>query len=1047
MLEWKKDKTNRNLGKQRHICRICGAEGEFDTYRAREMMQGTREEFLYFACDSCKCLQIAAIPENLGDYYGKDYYSFQVPEETDMEFDVPVVHLRKVLDVGCGGGAWLLEKAKEGWGNLYGCDPFLESGRRYGQRVTIYNCSIHEIEGDGTFDIIHMDDSFEHMTDPLEVLQSARRLLKPDGILYMDIPTYPNIAFERFGPHWYQLDAPRHIFLHSTESLKWLGRASGMKIFDIKYNSNDSQFIRSYLYQHGIPFWEQKKMIGQYLESTERERLKKEAVIWNEKEYGDHMEVYWHKSALPVEKKAGKVIFQRMSNKVKEQVALYPPVYREPDTEYICFTDDPCLSSSYWKIQRVEAPMTADLEPYLKSFGTRLEIQPNQVQMGPLFEEAYMGENLVTVPSLEELPLVKLDLERFEPTADENGNYCYRQNPICQTGKYNGRPLLLTIGVPVSNQIDTIERCLFHIKPLLDELDAELLVVDTGSTDGTIEVCKKYGARIVSCPWCDNMSKVRNEAIYHARGLWYLSIDDDEWFEDVEDILRFFQKGIYKDYNMATYIQRNYMDSEGRIFEDHHTTRMAEVTPQLHFEGRIHDALIIRGHNKSYMLNSYAHHYGFVNDRPDKVKEKFLRNTSILLYDVYEYPNDLRYLFQLANEYCTTHFYDVAIGLLAKTIALAIKAENQYRQNISLTKIFDCLYGKEDLRLFSWPEYLKKLCTLTVAEQAGIAWSKEVLAFQLGRPVVQTLTYYEEYEKLLDEYRQEPGASRYLTFSGLAKVEVEFFAMDADAIAFCSYLRIGEEEKAQLLLERISLEVLDNRRIAIFASGFMAGDAVYETLCAKMTALQWEEWSETVWNAVTYDLVQDEKGGRKKKRFFDILSKVSVSTVISWVENSQKQRGGSLGKCLTEYAFSCVAAYIEGEEVCVQALCFCAWILKEAYVEKRREEKEGCEGGQTFRVVMKNDQVKEWRGADSQEILYRYVIAMGAFADRYYHPEQLTDTKNHAVAPDILAAYRMAAVLLDGEKSRENVEILKQALEIFPPFHEEIKEILMSLGN
>lgn len=52
-----------------------------------------------------------------------------------------------------------------------------------------------------------------------------------------------------------------------------------------------------------------------------------------------------------------------------------------------------------------------------------------------------------------------------------------------------------TIGVPVSNQIETIDRCLSHIKPLLDNLPSELLVVDTGSTDGTIEVCREYGAR------------------------------------------------------------------------------------------------------------------------------------------------------------------------------------------------------------------------------------------------------------------------------------------------------------------------------------------------------------------------------------------------------------------------------------------------------------------------------------------------------------------------------------------------------------------------
>lgn len=291
-------KTDRGkyLGRHPQICKICGARGEFETWMPREMMQGTKEEFPYFVCDGCHCLQIEHVPENLGNYYGKGYYSFAQKEEPDIEFEKPVSDRRKILDVGCGSGVWLLGKAKEGYGNLYGCDPFLEKERTYGDRVTIYNCSIHEMEGDGSFDEIYMQDSFEHVTDPLEVLLSARRLLKEDGILIMKIPTYPNIAFERYGAHWYQLDAPRHIFLHSRESLRWLAKESGMEITGFRYGSNGGQFAISFFYQQGITFEERDFYLRQYFSKKDLERLEQEAKEADRRQYGDHMEVRWRKA-------------------------------------------------------------------------------------------------------------------------------------------------------------------------------------------------------------------------------------------------------------------------------------------------------------------------------------------------------------------------------------------------------------------------------------------------------------------------------------------------------------------------------------------------------------------------------------------------------------------------------------------------------------------------------------------------------------------------------------------------------------------------------
>lgn len=1020
MAELKKDETKRKLGRQPHVCRICGAEGDFEAYLVREMMQDKRDEFVYFVCDRCRCLQIDEVPENLEDYYGSGYYSFQLPEDPDMAFEGPVKEKSKVLDVGCGSGGWLVSKALAGWGNLYGCDPFLEEDRHYGDRVHIRSSSIHEMEGEGTFDVIRMSDSFEHMADPLEVLKSARRLLKEDGVLYMSIPTYPNIAFERYGPHWYQLDAPRHLFLHSKESLEYLARDSGMYVFDRKYDSKVGQFVRSYLYQHNIPYYEQEKQLGKYFSRDELAELEREAEAWNEKQYGDHMEVYLRKGALPGEKGARRVIFQRFERRKSKYAYPYPPIYREQNADYICFTRDAEVHSVHWKIQQVESLKQEALEPYLEEYGIRFELKQEQIQMGSLFE-IEKSENLVTVPAMEELPYIKLDLSKFESTADEKGKYVWRKNPVYQKGKYKGRPLLLTIGVPVSNQIETIDRCLSHLKPLLEKLEAELVVIDTGSTDGTVEVCKSYGARVFSHPWHDNMSAVRNEAIYHARGLWYMSIDDDEWFEDVEDILQFFQTGAYRKYSYATYIQRNYTDSQGKIFDNNHTPRMAEITPELHFEGRIHDALAVDKRANSCQLMSYAHHYGFVNDRPEKVKTKFMRNANILLQDIYEYPENVRYLFQLANEYKTIKEREVAIRLFAQCMALAKETGLAYRGRNSAVELLACLYDMNDERLFTWTEYLEQGFGLILAERAFCAWCLCGLAFVKNKPAGQVLSYFDRYEKLLEEYRNDPALSKALTFYGLPMVEHDFYIMDAEAVGFCACLSAGEEERALGLLGRFSLEMVENKRTIVLEEGFAAGDEVYEALCRKLTAMQWEEWSDSVLDGFGAGLTRHSTYERQVKRFPEVLSHISVSSVFSWLEGDGMAARKKVRERLLDYALACVEkGRIFSEESSIQELALCARVLKEAYAKGRESE-------------------------ESKRLLHGYILAEGIFAERFYQSEYLLDPASQAVPPDVRAAYHMAAALADGTASSDNVTLLKKALEIFPPFHQEVRAILTEL--
>lgn len=268
-------------------CRICGCEADAKRYDAIEMMNGTRERFTYFECPECHCLQIDNIPDDLGRFYGSDYYSYNFIYNCDSNVDTSFYNHSRILDVGCGAGAFLCQLYDDGFDNLTGCDPFIEADIHYPNGINIYKKTIHEMEG--KFDWIYMSDSYEHVTDPIEVMDSIKRLLAPGGTAVISIPVYPNVAFDMFGTSWYQLDAPRHLYLHSKQSMNYLIEKAGLSIADTTYNSNYMQIVRSALYENGISYWNQTpKLINSYFSKSELVELTKLSQEANDNEYGDH---------------------------------------------------------------------------------------------------------------------------------------------------------------------------------------------------------------------------------------------------------------------------------------------------------------------------------------------------------------------------------------------------------------------------------------------------------------------------------------------------------------------------------------------------------------------------------------------------------------------------------------------------------------------------------------------------------------------------------------------------------------------------------------
>ena len=135
---------------------------------------------------------------------------------------------------------------------------------------------------------------------------------------------------------------------------------------------------------------------------------------------------------------------------------------------------------------------------------------------------------------------------------------------------------LLTISLLSSGRSATIERCLSSLAPFKEQLDTEIIVVDTDSkhSEEVHSILAQYTDRIIPFDWIDDFSAARNVAVDAASGEWFLFLDDDEWFIDPAPMIAFLKSDENRKYHWATYLIRNFFDDELQTYRDAWASRM-----------------------------------------------------------------------------------------------------------------------------------------------------------------------------------------------------------------------------------------------------------------------------------------------------------------------------------------------------------------------------------------------------------------------------------------------------------------------------------------
>ncbi|MCM1045549.1 MAG: glycosyltransferase [Candidatus Gastranaerophilales bacterium] len=264
---------------------------------------------------------------------------------------------------------------------------------------------------------------------------------------------------------------------------------------------------------------------------------------------------------------------------------------------------------------------------------------------------------------------------------------------------------ILSISLLCSGRKDTTKKCLDSLKKIMDQVESELIIVDTGCDEATRELLEEYTDHIVPFTWCNDFGAARNAGLQEAKGEWFLYIDDDEWFEEVGEIVDFFRTGEYKKYGQACYIQRNYRDFEGVHFQDMWVSRMIKLRSDTHFIDRIHEYLHpIHGQNK--LLYCWANHYGYIYHNAEDKKKHDERNVSIMKEILIKQPGHLRVRAHLAQEYMGVpnhkEMRELCLGGIDQLRKKDDELSNSYRQTFYLGALLakECLDDKDSLEFF-----------------------------------------------------------------------------------------------------------------------------------------------------------------------------------------------------------------------------------------------------------------------------------------------------------------------------------------------------------
>lgn len=236
-------------------CVLCGSGNSQLLVEASDQARGAMG--LWFAvvqCQECGLCFTNPRPtrDTIGQFYQQDYQPHQLREKRrrhsawkervgkllarDERHLLPVFGSGRLLDFGCGGGSFLERMHQQGW-QVTGLDMAASAVERIRSQLGLYalhGSLPHPQLNPGSFDMITMWQSLEHVHEPLLVLRQARRLLVPGGKILVAVPNIDSLPFRWFGNAWFGLDLPRHLTHFTAWTLTQMMQMAGFAVQPVR---------------------------------------------------------------------------------------------------------------------------------------------------------------------------------------------------------------------------------------------------------------------------------------------------------------------------------------------------------------------------------------------------------------------------------------------------------------------------------------------------------------------------------------------------------------------------------------------------------------------------------------------------------------------------------------------------------------------------------------------------------------------------------------------------------------------------------------------